>query len=48
MLQPKSSTSRVMMIGLSSKELSLIDLSVLNAELRRYCDPWNRYAAIRD
>ena len=29
MLQPKSSTSRVMMIGLSSKELSLIDLSVL-------------------
>jgi CzcA family heavy metal efflux pump len=29
MLQPRSSTSRVMMIGLSSKELSLVDLSVL-------------------
>jgi CzcA family heavy metal efflux pump len=29
MLQPRSSTSRVMMIGLSSKDLSLIDLSVL-------------------
>ena len=28
-LQPLSSTSRVMMIGLSSKELSLIDMSVL-------------------
>jgi Cu/Ag efflux pump CusA len=28
-LQPLSSTSRVMMIGLSSKDLSLIDLSVL-------------------
>jgi Cu/Ag efflux pump CusA len=29
MLQPLSSTSRVMMIGLSSRQLSLIDLSVL-------------------
>lgn len=29
MLQPLSSTSRVMMVGLSSKDLSLIDLSVL-------------------
>jgi Cu/Ag efflux pump CusA len=29
MLQPLSSTSRVMMVGLSSKKLSLIDLSVL-------------------
>jgi Cu/Ag efflux pump CusA len=29
MLQPRSSTSRLMMIGLSSNELSLIDLSVL-------------------
>ncbi|MGH8885215.1 MAG: efflux RND transporter permease subunit [Egibacteraceae bacterium] len=29
MLQPLSSTSRVMMIGLSSKDLSLIDVSVL-------------------
>jgi Cu/Ag efflux pump CusA len=29
MIQPLSSTSRVMMIGLSSKDLSLIDLSVL-------------------
>jgi CzcA family heavy metal efflux pump len=29
MLQPLSSTSRVMIIGLSSKELSLIDMSVL-------------------
>jgi len=29
MLQPLSATSRVMMIGLSSKELSLIDMSVL-------------------
>jgi Cu/Ag efflux pump CusA len=29
MLQPLSSTSRVMMVGLSSKELSLIELSVL-------------------
>ncbi|HSV68271.1 MAG TPA: efflux RND transporter permease subunit [Mycobacteriales bacterium] len=29
MIQPLSSTSRVMMIGLSSKELSLIDMSVL-------------------
>ena len=29
MLQPLSSTSRVMMIGLSSKSLSLIDMSVL-------------------
>ena len=29
MLQPLSSTSRVMMVGLSSKTLSLIDLSVL-------------------
>jgi len=29
MLQPLSSTSRVMMVGLSSRELSLVDLSVL-------------------
>lgn len=29
MLQPASSTSRVMMVGLSSEDLSLIDLSVL-------------------
>ncbi len=29
MLQPLSSTSRVMMVGLSSKDLSLIDMSVL-------------------
>lgn len=29
MLQPLSSTSRIMMIGLSSKDLSLLDLSVL-------------------
>jgi CzcA family heavy metal efflux pump len=29
MIQPLSSTSRVMMIGLSSRELSLIDMSVL-------------------
>jgi len=29
MLQPQSSTSRVMMIGLSSKDLSLIEMSVL-------------------
>ena len=29
MLQPKSSTSRVMMVGLSSKNLSLIQMSVL-------------------
>ncbi len=29
MLQPSSSTSRVMMIGMSSEELSLIDMSVL-------------------
>src|SRR5688572_13334176 len=29
MLQPLSSTSRVMMIGLSSKDLSLIEMSVL-------------------
>ena len=29
MLQPRASTSRVMMIGLSSQDLSLIDLSVL-------------------
>jgi CzcA family heavy metal efflux pump len=29
MLQPRSSTSRVMMVGLSSSNLSLIDLSVL-------------------
>jgi CzcA family heavy metal efflux pump len=29
MLQPRSSTNRVMMIGLSSRDLSLIDLSVL-------------------
>ena len=29
MLQPRSATSRVMMVGLTSKTLSLIDLSVL-------------------